>query len=441
MECHLEYTSDRFVYADRPYPGIPLLVDSLFHFVAPVCDYLRNLVIHEQLETSSVKTYAQYIQLFWNYLEGEGANYAEVTDKQLLTWLNQQRNRDNKIYVATARCDAIFDMYCWLEVNGYVKDIVRIPGHNDGQNFEPLLSSKRARPGKFRPSRFGVVSGVRPRANDANSVQPTPTNEDLTKLYIAADNPKNPSLTDRNHLLIDWYGQTGVRRIEAQNLTVDQIPEWSVIDDLRRDGYICELRIVKTKGGRPRHIGVLPSLLERTREWIEGPRADIVERFRRKISSYKEPKEIFISAKTGAALTLTTMSNLFTAFFGKAKVEGHGHRIRAHYLTNLLHSEIDAATALLISNGGTIKDIDWELIIRKVAERAGHRNVDSIRDYVTILKKRYQRLTGHDDLVTIDQMLKAKKQELALVEHRISKGKTELDALTKLGAKTDSSTR
>lgn len=428
MPHFLQYTDTRFFYAGASYPEVPLLVDSNFRFVTPVCDYLRNLVLHEQLKNSSVKTYAQYIQLFWNYLEEFNLDYTQVSDKELLIWLNQQRKRGNKEYVIAARCDVVFDLYCWLEVNQYVQDMVRIPGHNEGTMFHPMLSSRRARPSRFRPSRYGVTSGIRPRALDGDSVQPTPTSDDLTKLYVVAENSRQPDLIDRNQLLIDWYGLTGVRRVEAQHLTVDQIPQWSLIDELREAGHAYELRIVKTKGGKPRHIGVLPHLLERTREWIEGPRAQIVARFKMNGAAYDEPNEIFLSWKTGRAMRSTAITNLFTSFFKKANIEGHGHRIRAYYLTNLLHAEVEAAMAMLISTGRSSASVDWELIIRKVAERAGHQNLESIRKYVTVLKKKYNRISGQDHFVTLDQMLKTKKRDLELLEHRIAKKKAELSA-------------
>jgi integrase len=426
MPCTLEYTDHRFFYAGKSYPDIPLLVDSAHHFVGPVCDYLRHIIIYERLEASSAKTYAQEIQLFWNFLESRKVRYLEVTDDILLEWMNEQEKRGNRQYVTAARCDAIFDLYCWLEINGYIENAVRIPGHNDKSTFTPMLSSRRSASSRFRQSRYGIISAIRPRGKDADSLQPTPTAEDLTQIYVASDNPKNLELTERNHLLIDWYGQTGVRRIEAQNLSINQIPDWSIIDSLRDRGHAFELRLVKTKGSKPRHIGVLPHLIERTREWIEGPRAEIVGRFKRKDPGYKEPSEVFISNKTGKALALTVITNLFTSFFAKANVEGHGHRIRAYYLNNLLQAEVEAALSNIISSGSTAVNIDWELILRKVAERAGHKNVESLRKYVTILKKKHNRLSLHDDHVTLDQVLRAKRHELEVLEHRIALSRSDL---------------
>lgn len=426
MGVTLLYTDDRFVFAGKSYPGVPLLLDSNNHFVQTVCDYLRNLVLFEHEEISTVKTYAEYLQLFWAFLCKEKISYDQVNDVHLLSWINQQRKRGNMSYVIAARCDAVFGLYYWMEKHARIQRAIRIPGFNDQTPFEPLISSRAARPTRFRRSRHGIVMAVRPKRNDSGGIQPTPSADDITKLYAVSDNDQNLDLTERNHLLIDWIYQTGVRRKEFGNLTVDQIPEWSVIDGLRAKGHAYELRLTMTKGGSPRHIAVLPQLLEHTREWIEGPRADIVKRFKKAKPTYREPREVFISSKTGLALNLTSISNLFKSFFSAAGVRGTGHRIRASFLTNLLHAEVEAALANLTSNGGTARDIDWELIIRKVAERAGHRHVESLRSYVTLLKKRYNRLSGQDDLVTIEMLLNIRSQELARLDSRIAQREYEL---------------
>lgn len=426
MGVTLLYTDDRFVFAGRSYPGVPLLLDSNNHFVQTVCDYLRNLVLFEHVEISTVKTYAEYLQLFWTFLCKKKISYDQVTDVDLLSWINQQRTRGNMWYVIAARCDAVFGLYYWMEKNGRICRAIRIPGFNDQTPFEPLISSRTAHPSRLRRSRHGIVMAVRLKPKDSGGIQPTPSAEDLTKLYTASDNDQNLDLTERNHLLIGWTSQAGVRRKELGRLTVDQIPKWDAIDALRAKGYAYELRLTITKGGTPRHIAVLPQLLEHTREWIEGPRADIVERFKKAKPTYREPREVFISSKTGLALNLTSISNLFKSFFNAASVKGTGHRIRASFLTNLLHAEVEAALANLTSNGGAARDIDWELIIRKVAERAGHKHVESLRSYVNLLKKRYNRLSGQDDLVTIEMLLNIRNQELALLESRIARKKIEL---------------
>ena len=439
---HLEFTDARFVYAGKSYPGIPLLVDSKDRFAEPVCEYLRNLVIMEHLRTSSTKTYAECLLQFWRYLESNNVDYRDVDDHLLNQWLNQQEANGVSTNTRAARCDAVFDFFAWMERNSYVCHMVRIPGWNDTEKFTPQLTAVAAMGNSMfrRASRFGIVSGVRPRGSKGED-QPTPTSDEVSRIYIVADNRENAELTERNHLLIDWYVQVGVRREEWSALTKDQIPNWEEIYSLQQCGEAYELRLTKTKGGRVRHVGVLPELLQKTREYIEGPRATLVARFKRKQkSAYREPAEVFLSDKTGLSLKLTAISNLLTGWFKKAGVPGHGHRLRASYLINLFEAELAAEESRIAAHPGTKSRIDYEIILRKVAERAGHAHVESLRPYLTLVRKRRLREPGVANLVTLDQRIAAKLQELALLEHRIAMNKGQLQ-LTKSATRTDSRLR
>ena len=182
MPCSLEFTDDRFIFAGRSYQGVPLLVDSENRFVVPVCDYLRNLVTHDRLKTSSAKTYAEYILHFWNYLDGKTLDYRDISDKNLIEWLNKQERAGVSRMTQAARCDAVFALYVWLESNGYVQHMVRIPGFNDNERFYPKLMSVvvKSSPSHRRASKHGIACAVRPRA--VASVQATPTASDLTSI-------------------------------------------------------------------------------------------------------------------------------------------------------------------------------------------------------------------------------------------------------------------
>jgi hypothetical protein len=51
---------------------------------------------------------------------------------------------------------------------------------------------------------------------------------------------------------------------------------------------------------------------------------------------------------------------------------------------------------------------------------------------LTLVKKRHTRASRTTDLVTLDQQIKAKQQELALIEHRINQQKEELQIARKI---------
>lgn len=431
MSYTLTFTSSQFVYAGESYSEIPIIVNSKTNiFVDYAFGYFRSLVISDKLEVTSVKTYASAISLFFNFLGRK--DFLEIVDKDLIAWDNHQKANGVSDLTRCSRCDAVFDLYVWAELNGVVKHAVRIPGVNDTEDFVPRLTAKTLKStGKLRrrTSRYGIVSAVRPKVPTPD-LQPTPDAADLTKLFIAADNEGNPNLTERNHLLIQWYSQVGVRRKEWGHLIVKQIPSWKVIDELFSKSLVYELRLTKTKGGNGRYVGVIPDLLEKTREYIEGPRKEIVHRFKKlKGTAYSEPDEIFLSSKTGLPLKFTPISNLLTSLFKQAGVEGHGHRLRATYLTRLFDAEIAAEELRLATHPESKAQIDWELVLRKVADRAGHKDIESLRPYLTAAKKRYTRDPGLVDPVTVQQQVDFKQQQLALLENRIAELKEEHERL------------
>lgn len=428
MSLHLEFTGSRLVVANKNYSGIPLLVDS-YQFVEPVCEYLRHKVIFGGLRTSSAKTYAESILCFWQFLEDRSLSFENIFDIHLIEWFSKQENKCVSSQTIAARCDAVFDFFVWMEMNGYIKDVIRIPGWNDAEKFTPRLTAKSVKSNAHRrQATYGIVSGVRPRTTKG-AVHLVPSFDQVSQIYIVAHNENNIHLTERNHLLIDWYVQAGVRRLEWSSLCKDQIPPWDIIQTLQQEREAYELRLTKTKGGRIRHIGVLPDLLEKTREYIEGPRSLIVARFKCKLKgAYCEPPEVFLSDKTGLPLVLTSISNLFTGWFKAAGVEGHGHRLRATCLTSFFNSEIAVEEARLAAHPGTKMSIDYELILRKVAERAGHANIESLRPYLNLVRKWRARTPGEPDPVTMQQHIQAKKHEVALLDHKIAVRKEKLRA-------------
>jgi len=432
---HLNFTDKTFVYKGKSYPGIPLLVSGKHCFVEIVCAYLRYLVIREHLKPTSVKTFAQYIQNFFNFLSARAPSITSlesVNDTHLIEWANKQERLGVKKGARIERCDAVFNLCVWSELNGFVKGMVKIPGYNDNETFQPSLSSRLATKSSRdqRRSKYGIVSGVRPRGHHENR-QYTPTATEITKLYLEANGP-NDAISDRNNLLLDWYVQVGVRRHEWAALTLKMFPKWEVIDQLVLDNDVFEVELTVTKGSVRRYVSILPELLARTKEYIEGPRAAIVARFKaKKAKAYREPDEVFLSNKTGLSLNLTAISNMLRKWFKAAGVNGHGHRLRAVNLTNHFDAEIDAEETRIALDPGTKLAVDYELVLMKVAERAGQRDIASLRTYLRLVRKRRGRLPGIADPVVQRQQLIARSQELAVLDAKIAERRREIEALSR----------
>ena len=132
--------------------------------------------------------------------------------------------------------------------------------------------------------------------------------------------------------------------------------------------------------------------MERTLDYIEGPRRRLVERFKKlKGKGYTEPPEIFLSHKTGRPLNLRSISNIFRQVFDAAGVEGHGHRIRAHFLENVVDAEAEAEEIAVTTSGGRKAAIDWHGVQMRAAEHARHRNPSSLDSYVRSIRKQRMR--------------------------------------------------
>jgi hypothetical protein len=214
--------------------------------------------------------------------------------------------------------------------------------------------------------------------------------------------------------MLSWAEEAGLRRKEFASLTIDQIPDWDEIDDLIQHDSCKDLELVVTKGDHHRIVEVVPDLLLRTRNYIEEERLAVVHRFKQKYRGiYKAPAVVFLSEKTGQALTLGAITNLIGEAFKKAGVRGSGHRMRARFLTNLVQHYYDEA----FSKHGN--SISFDIVLLKAAEAAGHASPESLRPYLNLVRKR--RLTTRDGekrrylqqrLLSVERDLNAKSRQL-----------------------------
>lgn len=96
-----------------------------------------------------------------------------------------------------------------------------------------------------------------------------------------------------------------------------------------------------------------------------------------------------------------------------------------HILLVFIEAEIAAEELRIAANPNTKIQIDYELILLKVAERAGHANIDSLRPYLTLARKRRSRGESAD-FVTLQQRVDALKQQLIVLENRVKHRKVDL---------------
>ena len=201
----------------------------------------------------------------------------------------------------------------------------------------------------------------------------TPSHEEIEQVHIKVFETKTG---ERDSLLLSFYEDCYLRRSEALSLTVRDIPSWDEIESKSMAGEAFTLS-VRGKGGRVRPVIVLPELMALAREHIEGDRARVVARAKRRNARYVDPGALFLSWTTGAVLTKDHVSARISKAILDAGVENaSGHRLRASGLLALVaaHDGFDDSGKPL-----SVADVLW-----KAAERAGHKHWRTLEPYLRI---------------------------------------------------------
>jgi hypothetical protein len=386
---------------------LPILRDARGHYLNEANEWLHEQIQLNRILPTSGKAYAEHLASLFTFIEGVPGGLNSFCDYDLLTWMNEQDERGLARQTIQARRDAAFRFFMWLCDYGQ-PDLIRLPGREYPRDFVPRLSSRLIRTRRSGRIYESFVSGVGVPGRTSQRL-PTPTTNDVAKLRVVSEEEfPDRTASEWHQAVLSWMHDLALRRKEFRALTLAQIPDESRIDELILGGEVHMLTLSETKGGSPRSVGVLPSLLQATRDYIDGPRREIVNRFKAKHVNYVEPKEVFLSSKTGLPFCLRSISNLLTSLFRSAGVAGHGHRIRATSLTNLFNAEYEAHVAAYNSKPAALrKGIDFEAILLRVAERAGHKDPETLRPYLSVLKKRYEREQGLEGAVNMEMHMKS----------------------------------
>lgn len=406
---------------------IPVFKDRYRRHIQPACDYFRELALTKRRSNGSHITYGEDVVLFLTFLERKRVPLTDFSDRTLLEWMEEQAERGVLRGVVSQRLDTVFRFAVWLASHGQ-DDIVKLPTATYPAGFVFRLSSRPDNSKRGR-AHAGIVSALEAFGEEPER-QVTPTTDDVAKLAAVVARQPDEEARERNLLLLAWYFEVGLRRTEWNELPLSQIPSFKDIALLTIRTEYQEVVLTVSKGGRPRWVAALPNLLERTREYIDGARQAIVKRFAHIYGRKGPPTQIFLSTKTGLPMNPRAISNLLRALFDEAGVEGHGHRVRATFLTNLFDEEYEADIALINSLDPRYRrEVDFEHILRRVAERAGHRDIESLRHYIVILRKRHLRDAGVDTAVALSQLIASRKIALAALDAEVTAAEARLATL------------
>jgi integrase len=273
---------------------------------------------------SSIETYRAVLQDFLIAVYDSDLTWAQVDDSFLREW-RENLISDRGIKKATFNdyLDTVIRFYRWAQEAHWVENIV-------GEGISPAglpypISLKVRSPNK--PD--GLVSKVK-FDTERESVPAMPSPDVLEDINCEiATGKADERLIERDLLMMELYRKLGLRRSEALRLTGRQLPSLASIEAMIEAGKTSDdpyeglgYRVVisRSKRGGIREIIIPLELLRRLREWIDGPRREIISELLSRGIISSRPAEIFVSAKTGKALSGRAVTNLYTLARGRAAV-------------------------------------------------------------------------------------------------------------------------
>jgi integrase len=173
-----------------------------------------------------------------------------------------------------------------------------------------VKSIQRPRKGRRRGPKLVRVGRAKEDAFSDTGAFVLPDAEEIRTWLTAVGEKRGRS----KKLACKFIMHTGARRMEVEALTVEQWPETKNISYARSRGLgYVPMRLIITKGGRPRTIKVPLELADEIRNWIDTKRRTHAYRYSK--LHKKEPKRLFLSdhpAGHGRPISAQTIYRCFS---------------------------------------------------------------------------------------------------------------------------------
>lgn len=220
----------------------------------------------------------------------------------------------------------------------------------------------------------------------------------------------------RRSLLIDLFNDTGARRSEIEQITIDDI---KAAKKLEKNPT---LRLTTLKQGVVSHrqVPVLPTLLHHLDNFIERQRRDVMKK---KYKSGKDHRYFFVSEKTGQPLTSKTLYNEVSKLKDLSGIETpiFPHMFRHRFITQLF---IDLILTHRITNEDEFRRnlLNTETFKVEVTQWTGHLKADSINDYLHLALAASANYAGTISSVHMKRAMDAYFAREAELDRRLQEG-------------------
>jgi site-specific recombinase XerD len=344
---------------DRLYKRVPMLLDTRGRIIGVATSWLLHLTV-SKAKPLTLEKYAYAIRMYYAFL-GD-TPLAQSSSALLRRWRDSLESSHEGTTINQS-IDTVVAFLLWAQEFGHLSGVIgeTPPG---GQAFPVRLII-----GKGRNKR--LVCDV--RADTKNPTRlPVPSTDDMDRLYARLTGP-NEATSERNCLMADLAVQAGLRREEFASLPVAAVPSRGDINKHRLENKVHRLSVTG-KGGKTRIVPVLPELMSKLRDHIEGLRKELLGQ------TTRPSKWLFVSRKGGGRLTGSYISKLFTKAFGDSKQSKLTvHRLRARFASLLV---LTLARREMKKRG--LRDIREDFVLRQAAELLGHEDIETLRHYVDL---------------------------------------------------------
>lgn len=365
-----------------------------------VGEYAAHLIFVSKLSASSAEEVVKKLRLFRRFQRQKRTADRNVDNDFLLAWQENMAKAGKASLRRRDECiSTVHDFFKWLQAQGYLHNHVRVcevgehPDLPVGYIFpiESKLAKVRGRGGGLYSKWISNLLGGADHSSYGR--RHTPTSEEIIRLgdHVAS----HGTYGSRNKLLMDVALLSGARISEIVQLKVKHIPPLDEVFDklYTEDGeQTLDVPVKRKKRG----MGLLrlpPELVIRLAEYIEcdPDRAKIVARF--SPGAARKEQAIFLSEKTGKALTTDSITRIFGSAFAEVVVlNANIHRLRARYITEIIENCIDdhAARGIEVDPTST-----WtQTILIMATNLMGHSSPQSLEPYLNEILQRRQTLGG-----------------------------------------------
>lgn len=363
--------TDEFVFAGRPRPGFPLILDDSMAPAQPFHDYL----MHRLLENGKVldeKTWEAYGRRLWDFARFLVANgvtwnqpFASVGQSVVSAYRNWQAG-DLKLDPSTinGRLAVIAAMYQWALGRGLVE---RLPfSHSEVTAHAIQHDLAHVTGGRKTVSRPDIL---------LDEWEKEPAFLTADQLRVARGSIRSTS----QRLLFDLMSRVGLRSVEARTFPLSYVFDPASRRALRPGSFIellLEPADMEIKFGKPRAVHVPYSLMEDMFAYTTYERTGLADRLAR------------------SELILTTHGNPYSKDSAVKVFADLGRRLGFPIRPLMLRHSYAVHTLLMLRSRPEIK-LEPLMYVR---DRLGHRSVQHTMIYL----RQIERLLGAEALAMMD---------------------------------------